>query len=237
MSIATAPELQAASTPSSLITEARDRAKRRRLRFAIASLATVLVAAAGIVWTSGPPSEPWTIPAPYGGTPVFASCSGSSLLADVKGQIAGAGNFGVLVTLKNVGHLTCAIGGYSRVALGGSSFGTPLQNPIITSPYWGFGVTVGDVAPRFNLPVGYPASFWISGTDEPVGTAPSCQSAQFLRLLIGKRSVATRNELDFGVTSKLNWCGDLAVSPILPGKSGTLPSVPLRKFLGAKHTK
>jgi hypothetical protein len=153
----------------------------------------------------------------------------------LSGQTAHAGNFGVLVTLKNVGHETCAIGGYPIVALGGSSFGTPLQNTMITSPFWGFGVTVGDVLPLFNLPVGRQASFWISGTDEPVGTAPSCQGSQLLRLLLGKYSVATRNELDFGVTSKLNWCRDLAVSPIVPGRSGTLPAVSISKFFDVKQ--
>ncbi len=235
MTIITTPEVQADSTPISLITEARRRAERRRLRFSIAALATILVASVGTVWALGRSSEPWTIRAPYAGTPVSTPCSGSSLFANVSGQTAGAGNFGVLVTVKNVGHLTCAIDGYPIVALGGSSFGTPLQHTIITSPFWGFGVTVGNTLPLFNLPVGRAASFWISGTDEPVGTAPSCQSSQLLRLLIGKHSVATRNELDFGVTSKLNWCGDLAVSPIVPGRSGTLPAVPISKFLGAKQ--
>jgi len=237
MTITNAPEAHTESSPFELIIEARHRAKRRRLRVAVAALAAVLVASVVTVvtvWALGRPSEPWTIPAPYAGSPVSTPCSGSSLFANVTGQTTGAGNFAVLVTLKNVGHQTCAIGGYPIVALGGSSFGTPLQNTMINSSFWGFGVTVGDVLPLFNLPVGRLASFWISGVDVPVGTAPSCQTSQFLRPLIGKHSVATRNELDFGVTSKLNWCGDLAVSPTVPGGSGTLPAVPVSKFFGVK---
>lgn len=233
MSITQTPEAQADSTSSALITEARHRAKRRRLRAAFIALAAVLLASGVTVWALGRPTEPWTIPAPYAGTPVATSCSGGSLFANVTGQTSGAGNFAVLVTLKNVGHQTCAIGGYPIVALGGSSTGTPLQRTLINSPFWKFGVTVGDALPRFNLPVGHQSSFWISGVDEPVGTAPSCQSSQFLRPLVGKNSVATRNDLNFGATSKLYWCGDLAVSPIVPGGSGTLPAVPVSKFLGA----
>jgi Protein of unknown function (DUF4232) len=236
MTITTTPPVPGEESPTTFLEEARHRARRRRLWLGAAALAVAATAIAVTIAVGRGSTEPWTIPAPFAGTPVSTPCVGATLTAHVEGRTVGAGSFGILVSIRNTGLHTCSIGGYPVVTLGGPSLPAPVQHQIFSSPV-GYGVGGGQVLPRFNLPVGRQASFWITGSDEPVGGVTTPQAAFGVRILAGKPQSVVGGTLRFRSTGGLQWFGDLNVTPLVPGTSGALPAKRLSFFLGqpTKH--
>lgn len=234
MTITSTPEAPAESSSTTLISDARQRAKRRRVRWG--SLAVALVTALAFtvgLWPSSSHSPSSAIPSPYAGAVVANKCLGSSLFPMVEGETGGAGSFAVLVILKNIGKSTCALTGYPALTLGTGT--RPVALTYNTSPSstngFGTGLTTGKAVPSYNLPVGQLASFWIEGSDEPAGSAAACHNSQSLQVSVGRAPVRASLHFDPN-THPLAWCGSLTVLPMLPGNSGTLPAQPLSKFFG-----
>jgi hypothetical protein len=94
------------------------------------------------------------------------------------------------------------------------------------------GLKRGLPVPRVTVqPNGGVASFWLTGTDEPVGNPPGrcIVSHKMLVWLPGSSISIVVQPLR---ANGFFWCGGFAAHPILPGKSGSDPSMPLSYYFG-----
>jgi hypothetical protein len=170
------------------------------------------------------------------GSSVPARCSSSALRAtEPHMAIVAASTVSELFVLKNVSGRACSLSGYSGIALRLAT-GVRVTIPFSDKREYGGG-RAGGLRKRGPLPLtilaahGGLASFWIYGTDQDYGAPPvRCWTAPVMLLTSpsGRQSTSTRGYR----FSPFYWCGRISVLPILPGRSGTYPAVPLSYYFG-----
>lgn len=182
-----------------------------------------------------------------GGAPATAasvpSCTTASVRITDYNTLVGAGHVNDLFWIKNASHRACTLRGYVRAAyVGVYGMGTPYKNPhrltVREVHLYGRdgnevgGINNGRPIPRVTLqPDGGVASFWLDGTDEPVGNPPGrcILSYKMLAWLPGSSTSIVVQPLR---ANGFFWCGGFAAHPILPGESGSEPSRPLSYYFG-----
>ena len=171
-------------------------------------------------------------------------CTASSVRISDYNTLVGTGSVNDLFWIRNVTSHVCSLRGYVRVSyVGVYGIGTPYKEPQRLSvpevhSYGRVGNDVGGLKrglsmPRVTIrPDGGVASFWLAGTDEPVGNLPGrcIDSREMLVWLPGSSTSIVVQPLR---ANGFFWCGGFAAHPILPGKSGSDPSMPLSSYFGS----
>ncbi len=134
----------------------------------------------------------------------------------------------------------CSLRGYVRVAyVGVHDVGTPYNDPrrLTVSEGHSYGRDGNDIGglkkglpiPTVLLKVNGVASFWLYGTDEPVGSPPvrCIDSRKMLVWLPGSSISIVVQPLR---ANGFYWCGGFAAHPILAGESGSDPPKPLSYY-------
>ena len=174
---------------------------------------------------------------------VARGCAASSVRITDYNTLVGAGSVNDLFWIRNLSSHACSLRGYVRVAfVGVYGSGTPYkdpQRPVVREvhSYGRDGNDIGGLkrglpVPRVTIqPDGGVASFWLAGTDEPVGNPPGrcIDSREMLVWLPGSSTSIVVQPLR---ANGFFWCGGFAAHPILPGKSGSDPSMPLSYYFG-----
>ena len=174
---------------------------------------------------------------------VAPACAASSLRITDYNTLVGAGNVNDLFWIRNLSSHACSLRGYVRVAyVGVYGSGTPYKVPqrLAVREVHSYGRDGNDIGglkggrpvPRVTVqPNGGVASFWLAGTDEPVGNPPGrcIVSHKMLVWLPGSSISIVVQPLR---ANGFFWCGGFAAHPILPGKSGSDPSMPLSYYFG-----
>jgi hypothetical protein len=171
------------------------------------------------------------------------ACSAASVRVVDYNTVVGAGNVNDLIWIENVSSERCSLRGYVRTAYIGnygqkptSKVGHLLVVAEADSPGRDGndlgGVKRGVKLPTVTLlPRTGRASFWIYGTDIQHGSPPSRCIISFKMLVWlpgSARAVSVRPMRSNGFF----WCGAISVHPIVPGVSGSDPSVPLPYYFG-----
>jgi hypothetical protein len=196
-------------------------------------LATALVLVAGCsVLIDGPPATAVTV----------ATCSTSSVRIIDDNTIVGAGSVNDLFWIKNVSGQACSLRGYVRAAfVGVYGSGTSDKNPHLLSvrevhSYGRRGNDLGGLkqglaVPTVTIQPGGVSSFWLAGTDEPVGQPPVRCIVSY-KMLVWLPGSSTSIDVQPLRANGFFWCNGFAAHPILPGESGSDPSRPLSYFFG-----
>lgn len=185
---------------------------------------------------------PSAIISPSAAAAVVPACAASSVRITDYNTLVGAGNVNDLFWIRNVSSQDCSLRGYVRVAyVGVYGVGTPYKDPrrLTVSEGHSYGRDGNDIGglkkglpiPSVLLKVNGLASFWLYGTDEPVGRTPvrCIDSHKMLVWLPGSSiSIVVRPLRANG----FYWCGGFAAHPILPGESGSDPPMPLSYYFG-----
>ena len=133
-----------------------------------------------------------------------------SALAVSAGQVgAAAGNAGFPISFRNSSNHACSLSGYPTVLATDSSSGRTVTARHFSSGYLG-GADLP--VPTYVLAPGDRVSVLVEGTDNPVGNASTCSTLNDLRVVVGHRSVPTRQVLQN--------CSGMQVHPYVPGLTG-----------------
>jgi hypothetical protein len=231
-----------------LIKEARRRGRRHQLAVGLVVL-TVLAATIGVVITFGTGTNRKTPPARTKGTvpvPVVLTnaprCTAPALLVAYEGTLEGAGSWNELLTMRNASGHACSLAGFPSVRFL-TSAGSALTWPIAYAKggCTKFGCGIGGLRyhgafPRAILAAHTGvASFFIEGVDIP--TWGPHQPHPTVCTIVPKFQVALPHSsvwhnVNVWSGHSLYPCGGVAVLPLVPGRSGTYPSVPLWTILG-----
>jgi hypothetical protein len=172
-----------------------------------------------------------------------ARCGTGAVRITDYNTLVGAGSVNDLFWVRNVSHQSCTLRGYVRVAYIGT-YGIKLTKKpphLLVIPeghsYGRDGNDVGGLKKGLPIPTvtlkpgGGVASFWIAGTDEPHNSPPTrCViSYKMLAWLPGASTSIVVRPLR---ANGFFWCGGFAVHPVLPGKSGSDPPMPLSYYFG-----
>lgn len=170
------------------------------------------------------------------------ACAASSVRITDYNTLVGGGSVNDLFWIRNVSSRDCSLRGYVRVAyVGVYGIGTPYRDPhrLNVSERHSYGRDGNDIGglmrglpiPTVSLKANGLASFWLYGTDEPVGKPPvrCIDSRTMLVWLPGSPASIAVEPLR---ASGFYWCGGFAAHPILPGKSGSDPPKPLSYYFG-----
>jgi len=245
-----APTREATTTGPAevLIREARRRGRRHRLAVGFIVFAVLSVAAvAAISLGSGenrkgsPAPTKTTVPAPVVLTNA-PRCTAPLIRVAYQGALEGAGSWNYLFTMRNVGDGPCSLAGFPAVRfLTTTGSAISVQTGYTKGECGKFGCGIGGlrnhgVFPRAVLAAHTGvASFFIEGVDVSTGKVGQRQT---VCEVVPKLQV----ELPQGTIwhNVSNWagralypCGAVAVLPLVPGRSGTFPSVPLWTIGGA----
>jgi hypothetical protein len=158
-------------------------------------------------------------------------CVSSNVRLIDRGSDVGMGSWIQLFQLRNSGNHACSISGYPRISLV-TAHGIDRTLAVTPIKYEGWR-KIGD-SRRGPLPSstlaanGGVASFWIAGSDTPTRNLLDCRFASkaVLGLPRGRGNVVYEvGRIPF------SYCeNEIAVTPILPGRSGSLPAEPLRPY-------
>jgi hypothetical protein len=157
-------------------------------------------------WFAGPPPS-------YPGTGVVA-CTGGQLQVGPGSSGAGLGHIGQALLFTNTGTSACSLFGYPGVAALDGSGHQVQQAQRSPDGYLG-GLGNGKTSPyQVVLAPGGTASSLVEGTDNPAGTATSCQTFPALLVTPPGTTATTR------VAVQLPGCSSLQVHPVVPGATG-----------------
>lgn len=246
--------------PEVLIREARRRGRQHRLAGGLLVFGVIAAVVAAVLVFS--PSRSHTRPPRHSKAtvrpPVIVTnapqCSPSGLIAAYEGDLAGAGSWNALFTVRNASSSACSIAGFPSVRLLTSTGGA---SPIPISYTKGGctrerlrggqfdeschigGLKYHGAFPRAILAahVGV-ASFFIEGSDNstwgPHQAHPTvCRVAPNVQIALPERAkwlnVRGLGPYHNGI---IDACGAVGVLPFVPGRSGYYPSVPLWTVLG-----
>ena len=171
------------------------------------------------------------------------TCSATSVRVVDYNTVVGAGNVIDLFWIENVSSERCSLRGYVRTAYIGDYGLKPTSKAghlLVVAEADSLGRNGNDLGgvkrgvklPTVTLlPRTGRASFWIYGTDIQHGSPPSRCIISFKMLVWlpgSARAVSVRPMRSNGFF----WCGAISVHPIVPGASGSDPSVPLTYYFG-----
>jgi hypothetical protein len=230
-----------------LIKEARRRGRRHFV--GVGLVLTVLAAAVGVAVALGTGMSREAPPARTKGTvpvPVVLTnaprCTAPAMLVSYEGTLAGAGSWNELFTMRNASDNACSLAGFPSVRFL-TSAGKALSWPIAyakggcTKDGCGIGgLRYHGAFPRAILAAHTGvASFFIEGTDTPTWGPDEphptvCTIVPKFQVALPHSSVWHNVNIWSG--HRLYPCGGVAVLPLVPGSSGTYPSVPLWTILG-----
>lgn len=168
--------------------------------------------------TPSPASSPRIAPttSPTADTTGVARCSIADLVISDRSGGVGLGNWGVVLTFRNVAAAPCLLGGYPGVAGLNASRQQVLQAVRTPSGYMG-GLPIDQTKPPVVLLApGAEASALVEGSDYLIGTATSCPSlAGLLVTPPGSRhSVALMRQTAYE-------CSGWQVHPVVAGTTGS----------------
>lgn len=176
------------------------------------------------------------------GAAALPACAASSVRITDYNTLVGAGNVDDLFWIRNVSSRDCSLRGYVRVAyVGVYGIGTPYKDPhrLNVSERHSYGRDGNDIGglmrgspiSTVSLKANGLASFWLYGTDEPVGKPPvRCIDSR--KMLVWLPGSPTSISVEPLRANGFYWCGGFAVHPILPGESGSDPPKPLSYYFG-----
>ena len=207
-----------------LIKEAREKTRRRRLRWT--SLFTLLIAACligiGIVhYTSSPTRTSNGRPDASAAT----TCPSARVkLLGVTGMPGGSGHGGLLVRASASSSAACVMSGYPIVGAQLTSHSTAMASDV-RNAYLGGGMTTNAPLPRLSVtsrPRVVSFTVDMNGGGGIPSTCPQINSIQIT--LPGSRDVLTARSMyqaNVGVSRGMgDYCGHLQVTPLVKGSSG-----------------
>jgi hypothetical protein len=158
-------------------------------------------------------------------------CAASNLRLTDRGTDVGGGSWIQLFQVTNLGNQSCSLRGYPKISLEPSQ--GAFHSLVVVSIKYEASRKIGD-SRKGRVPTsilsahGGMASFWIAGSDTPAYNQPGCKMAT--SVLVSLPTV--REALRYDVTSiPFNVCEDqVDVTPILQGRSGSIPLEPLSYF-------
>lgn len=216
-----------------LIKEAQQAARKRRLQTGAVAFAVLALIVAGllIAATNGKsPSANGNAPGVFLARP----CPSSALRVSAFGFDAAAGSVAQLFEIHNVSASACALVGYPKIAFtsqNGAVETIRILNQHSKAGGLGGGLLHGTKLLAITLAAhSGVASFWIEGTDVGNGIQ-NCPSV--LTTLVTPPGTTKVLQVPASSKGAPVWCGghfDVVVTPVLAGKSGTYPSVPLHHF-------
>lgn len=174
---------------------------------------------------------------------LVATCSATSVRVVDHNTVVGAGNVNDLFWIENVSSERCWLRGYVRTAYIGNYGLKPTSKVghlLVVAEADSLGRDGNDVGgvkrgvklPTVTLlPRTGRASFWIYGTDIQHGSLPSRCIISF-KMLVWLPGSAKEVSVSPTRSNGFFWCGGISVHPIVPGVSGSDPSVPLRYYFG-----
>jgi Protein of unknown function (DUF4232) len=214
-----------------LIKEARRQMVLRRLRvlsMAIVVLLAVLVG--GVILGRGTNSPAKTGPGSRSTQFVAVPCAIAQLRLADRGSDVATGHWTQLFQFTNVSGHACSLAGYPKITL---KTATGLDSSLAVTDVKSDALEyIGD-SRRGALPPaelsarGGRASFWIAGSDMPLGYQPPSACDFASEVLV--TPPGTRSALDHRVGRiPFTWCeNSLQVTPVLSGQSGSIPAEPL----------
>lgn len=224
-----------------LIPEAKARRKKRwRVEIALLAVACMIV---GLVLASGARTVGPAHSTPTNSLPVVVTsapgCAAQAIDVAYEGRLVGAGSWNYLFTLRNASDHACSLAGFPSVRFL-SSTGSTISVPIDDSKgeCGRFGCGIGGLRNRGALPRALlaahtgTASFFLEGVDVSTWKAPAphptaCETVPRVEVALPHSSVWRAITNWRSGMDTLYPCGDVAVLPLVPGKSGTFPGVPL----------
>jgi hypothetical protein len=163
------------------------------------------------------------------------TCSATELRVTYDNILVGLGHANVLFWITNLSNATCTLSGFPSIGFRTSQRGT--LRVATHDAYGNMGNFVGGIAAGRVLPTvtlaarGGTASFWTDGIDL-VGAGGTTPSSCFTTRVMTFRAPGSSSDITVHSRHFYDWCGELYVMPILPGKSGSLPAKPLSYFFG-----
>jgi hypothetical protein len=225
------PALPPAVDTEALIKEAKRRQRRRYARITlvvvivgVVTLSLILVIGRGrrspTGHTKGAPNGVLAVP----------RCVTSMVRVSDEGIAPGAGNAAALLLFRNISGRSCSMRGYPRIgAVTVSRTSVALQISYVKNTEGGG----GGMRQSGSLPTSVlaahdgEASFWIVGTPDDT---LHCVDAS--RMLVTPPDGTGAAAVPNSGFKEWQWCGRIFVTPVLPGDSGTYPSVPLSYYFG-----
>ncbi len=219
-----------------LIREARRRTRRRRW----ASLGVATIVLLGTVALvahqhGASPQRPSTVKSTDRTAALApAPCTAAQLRGGLIGTTGGAGTFVELFAVENVSSHSCAVTGYPTLTFfSASGVRVAQQVKYLRSVYGKIGFNRKGALPSVTLAAHRGvASFWITEGDIPSGEPPmACHHYETIAVQPpgATRSLAIALQPDRGIYA----CTVVAVLPMMPGISGSLPRQNLRDWFGA----
>lgn len=214
-----------------LIREARRQMVLRRFR--ILSMAIVVVLAVlvgGVIFGRGTNSPVKTSPGSRSTQFVALPCAIEQLRLADRGSDVATGHWTQLFQFINVSVHACSLAGYPKITL---KTATGLDSSLavtdaksIAFEYIGDSKR-GGIPPAELSAHGGRASFWIAGSDMPLGYQPPSACEFATQVLV--TPPGTHSALDHRVGRiPFTWCeNSLQVTPVLSGQSGSIPAEPL----------
>lgn len=219
-----------------LIKEARRKTRRRRIIFGLAVIVVAVVVGLLLLQFGSSNSARQLKPSPSDAASIAAPCTAAQLkFVDVGSPGGMAGSWNNLFLLKNVSATSCSVSGYPRLSL--ITAHGPFKNLHVatfkSNQFFGpIGIAKTKALPTVTMKSSSgAASFWVHGADEPTGSQ-TCHMATMVRLTLpgGRGSLQVPVSED---TNPFPWCGDgIAVLPLVPGVSGSMPARPLSSSFG-----
>ena len=162
-------------------------------------------------------------------SPQLTQCATADLHGSIEGTASSGGRQATLFEIRDVGHTSCAVVGYPALQLVEAHGVTPTLKVerVATIPLGG-GVHEGRASSVDLVPgsrVG--ASFWLGYTNSATkGQSGGCQTAFQLYLRVGTAGVQILPR------TGIRWCDSFKETPLVAGRSGSLPGVPLAIYFG-----
>lgn len=223
-----------------LIKEARQRTRRRRWRIGLIT-SVVTLTLLGLISSSGRNTRtPYHLSEARSNVVLpSAPCVANSVQVTNEGSTVGTGSFAELFLFSNISGHACSMSGYAKIDLmtaAGIYHSLDEQRGRSFPGGLGGGTMRSGALPISNLRAhGGVASFWIEGHDVPavpIGeTTQACMSAT--EILVTPPNTHHALILPTTATVPFDWCGAIRVLPVLPGKTGSLPSKSLSYYFGS----
>ena len=186
---------------------------------------TVILA---VVIAAGPTSTvvAETVPAAPASSNIV--CGADHLSVTWRGSTGGlVGHSGDLFWIRNTGPVTCELRGYPIVRFIARGRVAPLTTLDVISP---LGRPTGlrrGPAPLVRLAAGKVASFWVVGSDVVTPCRDLASMVVVVRPLKGRAVIGSPS-----VYASWPFCGsEVAVSPIIPGASGSVPALSIHAVI------
>jgi hypothetical protein len=216
-----------------LIEEARTESRRRRLRRSILLIvvATLILSLVALVAMFSPTRTTTTNGASKASSISVPLCTASNIRISDRGTDVGGGSWIQLFQLKNVGNNACSISGYPGVSTE-TARGVD-RTLAVTLIRYEAARKIGDsrrgpLTPSNLAAHGGVASFWITGSDTPLRNLHDCQFATKVSVTLPRGPGTLAYEVG---RIPFSYCeNEVGVTPVLPGRSGSLPLEQLKYF-------